>query len=66
MTTYSSILAWRIPWTGESDGRQAEVHTCQAQLSDFHFTSKQEQKFHRIFACIESEFSIDFYLHSLK
>ena len=23
MATYSSILAWRIPWTGESGGLQS-------------------------------------------
>ena len=23
MTTYSSILAWRIPWTGEPEGLQS-------------------------------------------
>ena len=23
MATHSSILAWRIPWTGEPDGRQS-------------------------------------------
>ena len=32
--TYSSILAWRIPWTVESIGSQS-----QTQPSDFYFTS---------------------------
>ena len=31
--TYSSILAWRIPWTIQSMGSQS-----QTRLSDFHFT----------------------------
>ena len=35
MATYSSILAWKIPWTGEPPG----VAKSQTQLSNFHFTS---------------------------
>ena len=28
MATHSSILAWRIPWTGESGGLQSMVFDC--------------------------------------
>ena len=38
MTTYSRILAWRIPWTEEPDG--ATVHgvaKSRTQLRNFHF-----------------------------
>ena len=66
MTTHCSIIAWRIPRTGDSSGWQAEVHGRQTWLTDFHFTSKQQWKFQQIFTYLESEFSIDFYLHSLK
>ena len=34
MATYSSIVAWRIPWTEEPAKRVAKSWT---QLSDFHF-----------------------------
>ena len=35
MATYSSILAWRIPWTGEPGGLQSRgVAKSQIQLSD--------------------------------
>ena len=33
-TTYSSILAWKIPWTVQSMGSQSQTWLC-----DFHFTS---------------------------
>ena len=71
-------VPWRRKWLptlvflpGESHGQGSLMgdrprFTRQTQLSDFHFTSKQEQKFQRMFTYIESEFSIDFYLHSLK
>ena len=40
MTTHSSILAWRIPWTAEPGGLQsmgfAESDTEQLTLSQFH------------------------------
>ena len=37
MTTHSSILAWRIPWTEESGRLIAHgVAKNQTQLSDFH------------------------------
>ena len=38
MTTLSSILAWRIPWTEEPGGLQSMdgVTKSQTQLSDFH------------------------------
>ena len=42
MTTHSSILAWRIPWTVSSSGSQS-----QRRLSDFHFQGgrgKQREK----------------------
>ena len=32
MTTYSSILAWRIPWTEEPDGLQFIASQCQTQV----------------------------------
>ena len=40
MATHSSILAWRIPWTGEPGGLQSihGVAKSRPQLSDFHFT----------------------------
>ena len=35
MTTYSSILAWRIPWTEEPDWLQSmELQKSRTQLSD--------------------------------
>ena len=41
MATYSNILAWRIPWTDESDGLQSiticGVTKSWTQLSDQHF-----------------------------
>ena len=37
MTTHSSILAWRIPWTEEPVGLQSVSSQSWTQLSDFHF-----------------------------
>ena len=35
MTTHSNILAWKIPWTEESDGLQVhEAAKSQTQLTD--------------------------------
>ena len=39
MATHSSILAWRIPWTGEPGGLQSMGSQSQTRLSDFTFTS---------------------------
>ena len=37
MTTHSSILAWKIPWTEEADGLQSMgVAKSRTQLNDFH------------------------------
>ena len=38
MATHSSILAWKIPWTGEPGGLQSLESWSQTQLSDFPFT----------------------------
>ena len=38
MTTHSSILAWRIPWTEEPGGLQSMGSQSQTRLSDFHFS----------------------------
>ena len=38
MSTHSSILAWRIPWTEESGGLQSMQSQRVTQLSDFTFT----------------------------
>ena len=35
MTTHSSILAWRIPWTEEPAGLQSMGPQSQTQLSDY-------------------------------
>ena len=35
--TYSSILAWRIPWTEEPGGLQSMGSQSWTRLSDFHF-----------------------------
>ena len=35
MTTHSSILAWRIPWTEEPDGTVHGVTTSRTQLSKY-------------------------------
>ena len=35
MATHSSILAWRIPWTEESDGLQS-IGRSWTRLSSFH------------------------------
>ena len=36
MTTHSSILAWKIPWTEEADGLQSMgVAKSRTQLNDF-------------------------------
>ena len=37
MTTHSSILIWRIPWTEEPGRLQSMQSQSQTQLSDFHF-----------------------------
>ena len=37
MATYSSILAWRIPWTEEPDRLVHGVAKSQIQLGDFHY-----------------------------
>ena len=34
MATHSSILAWEIPWTEESDRLQSKGSQSQTQLSD--------------------------------
>ena len=40
MATYSSILAWEIPWTQEPGGLQSMgVTKSRTQLSDFTFTT---------------------------
>ena len=40
---YSSILAWRIPWTEESGGLQSlGLQRSQTQLSDFHLLTHLE------------------------
>ena len=36
MATHSSILAWRIPWTGQPGGLQFMESQSQTQLSDKH------------------------------
>ena len=43
MATYSSILAWRIPWT-EEHGRTTVygVAKSQIQLSNFHFSETRK------------------------
>ena len=38
MATYSSILAWVIPWTEEPGGLQSMVSQSWTQLSDLTFT----------------------------
>ena len=38
MTTHSSILTWRIPWTEEPGGLQSMGSQSQTRLSDFTFT----------------------------
>ena len=39
MATYSSILAWKIPWTAEPGGLQFHgVAKSRTRLSDFTFT----------------------------
>ena len=38
MTTHSSILDWRMPWTEEPDGLQPMRSQSQAQESDNTFT----------------------------
>ena len=43
MAIYSSILAWRIPWTEESGGLQSlGLQRSQTQLSDFHLLTHLE------------------------
>ena len=39
MATYSSILAWRIPWTEKPGRLQSMGLKSWTQLSDFHFHS---------------------------
>ena len=34
MATHSSIIAWRIPWTGEPGGLQFMGHKSQTRLSN--------------------------------
>ena len=47
MTTHSSILAWRIPWTEEPGGLTVHgVAKSQIQLSDFHISIKLENTIH--------------------
>ena len=38
LATYSSIIAWRIPWIEEPGGLQSTGSQSQTQLSDFTFT----------------------------
>ena len=38
MTTYSSILAWKISWTEETGGLQSMGSLSRTRLSDFTFT----------------------------
>ena len=46
MATYSSILAWRIPWMEEPGGLQSTGSQSQTRLSDFtHFTMDSLQLF---------------------
>ena len=39
MTTHSSILAWRIPWTEEPGGLQSTGSQSRTRLSEFTFAS---------------------------
>ena len=42
MASYSSILAWEIPWIGEPGGLQSMgSQKNQTRLSDFHSLSEQ-------------------------
>ena len=44
MTTYSSILAWKIPWTEEPGGLQSKGLQSQTQLSNWANTSQLLQE----------------------
>ena len=37
MATHSSVLAWKIPWTGEPGGLQSRGSQSWTRLSDFTF-----------------------------
>ena len=41
--TYSSILAWRIPWTEELGGLHSMVSQSRTRLSNFHFTFNNDK-----------------------
>ena len=44
MATHSSILAWRIPWTEDSDGPQQLVHRVRKDEKDAFGFDKCEKK----------------------
>ena len=48
MTTHSSVLAWEIPWRGDS---QATVHGVAKEL-DMHLANEQQQHIFSRTACI--------------
>ena len=43
MATHSSILAWKIPWTGEPAGLVHGVAKSQTHLSDLAHMHRQEK-----------------------
>ena len=51
MTTHSSVLSWKIPWTEESGRLQSMGSQSQAQLRNL--VQAQDQNYvHNIFVCL--------------
>ena len=54
MATYSSILAWEIPWTEQSGGQQTKgSQKSQTQLRDITTTMAENSNFHLYFYYLE-------------
>ena len=44
MAAHFSILTWRIPWTEEPESNSPGLAKNQTRLSNFHYTTLQEQE----------------------
>ena len=50
MTTHSSILAWKIPWTGELGGSLGHKELDRTELLHLHFSLSKEIESHAVIA----------------
>jgi len=54
MAAHFSILTWRIPWTKEPESNSPGLAKNQTRLSNFHYTTLQEQEKKKIIRELKS------------